>query len=148
MRPLLNVNFSGTGLPQSPLWWARLMPSWRWWSCWWSTRWRWWSWWSSIWCWWSWSCWWGGGWEWMPGRNLSGGESHFSGFFCRAFFSGKTWFLPPTSTEQRQRQSYASLLFVIFLLEKFSLEFESWEFFKKTYLKFLFQATIDKEIYY
>ena len=76
MRPLLNVNFSGTGLPQSPLWWARLMPWWRWWSWWWST-----------WPTWSWSCWWGGGWEWMPGRNLSGGESHFSSFFFVAHFS-------------------------------------------------------------
>ena len=50
----------------------------------------------------------------MPGRNLSGGESHFSCFFCRAFFSDKTRFLPPTSTEQRQRQSYARLLFETF----------------------------------
>ena len=95
----LNVNFSGTGLPQSPLWWARLMPSWRWWSCWWSTRWRWWAWWWLTWCWWSWSCWWWGGWEWMPGRNLSGGESHFSIFFVAHFSPTKLDFChrPPLS---------------------------------------------------
>ena len=61
----------------------------------------------------------------MPGRNLSGGESHFSFFFVAHFSWTKLDFChrPPLSNVKGKVMQGCFLK--LFLLEKFNLEFES-----------------------